>query len=60
MNGDSYNILLAEGGFIVHVNKINRPNESVASSVIGTHEPRVFVDSSALLNYLHNEFAGSN
>ena len=59
MKGDSYNIQVAEGGFIVHV---SRHSEQAAESATmgGTYEPRVFADSSALLNYLHNELAGSN
>lgn len=58
MNGDSYNITVAEGGFIVHVNKTRPSEEGAASTLGGTYEPRVFADSSSLLHYLHNELAG--
>lgn len=60
MNGDSYQITVAEGGFIVQVNKASRSEEGAASTLCGTYEPRVFADSAALLNYLHNELVGSN
>lgn len=59
MNGDSYNITLAEGGFIVHVTKSSK--QAGKELVLGgSYEPRVFTDSAALLNYLHNELVGSN
>lgn len=60
MNGDSYNITVAEGGFILHVNRASRSEEGSASTLGGTYEPYVFADSSALINYLQNELAGSN
>lgn len=60
MNGDSYNITIAEGGFIVHVNRANRSDGGTASTSGGTYEPRVFSDSASFLNYLHNELVRSN
>lgn len=60
MNGDSWNIRKAEGGFIVDVNKqTSQPSDNVAAGGF-TYHPYVFADSSALINFLHNELAGSN
>jgi hypothetical protein len=56
MVGDSYNITVAEGGFMVHVSRAyNRP-----PAVVANYVPQVFTDSAALLNYLHRELVGSN
>ena len=52
----SYNIVMAEGGYILY---INRPSEGEPAT-LSSSEVRVFTDSSALLNYLHNELVGSN
>ena len=59
MNGDSYNIIRAEGGFIVYANKQgDQPSDS--AMIGGSNSTMVFADSSKLLNFLHNEFVGSN
>ena len=61
MNGDNWDITRAEGGFIVYVRKPSEESAEGAGEIVGrSHVPRVFADSSALLNYLHNELVGSN
>lgn len=58
MGSDSWNIVRAEGGFIVHVSKeTDQPLEEALGTPYKTH---VFTESSALLNFLHNELVGSN
>lgn len=55
MNGDSYNIVRAEGGFIVNIGKNSDIPNTISATIYTT---RVFTDSAALLNYLHNELVG--
>lgn len=65
MDGDNYNILVAKGGFIVYIDKnSNRRNAEgdltdYSSTAVVAPQPRVFTDTSALMNFLHNEFAGA-
>lgn len=53
----SWNIEKVEGGFIVDMFV---PSDEPSESPVMTCTRRVFADPSKLLNFLHNEFAGSN
>lgn len=60
--GYSWNIRKVEGGFVVetYVETAAPPGQENIVGVGLKRTERVFTDSAALLNFLHNELVGSN
>lgn len=61
MSEKSWNIRMLEGGFVVETYNSVPPPPGQENIGIGVQRrERIFADSGALLNYLHNELIGSN